>query len=88
MRSFFNRRFPSRCRRGCLSSLVLSNAVKMIHGLTDLFIICKASQLCSLPLVGGTENGEEDTKKATEEELSFIKSSICEQWKKFAVRIH
>jgi len=34
--------------------------------------------------VGGTENGEEDTKKATEEELSFIKSSICEQWKKFA----
>ncbi|PFX28678.1 Unconventional myosin-X [Stylophora pistillata] len=31
---------------------------------------------------GGPENGEEDTKKATEEELSFIKSSICEQWKK------
>jgi len=31
---------------------------------------------------GGVENDEVTTKKATEEELSFIKSSICEQWKK------
>lgn len=36
-------------------------------------------------LVGGAENEEVTTKKATEEELSFIKSSICEQWKKLAV---
>ena len=36
---------------------------------------------------GGTENAEEDTKKASEEEeLSFVKSSICEQWKKLVVR--
>lgn len=40
------------------------------------------------PAAGGTENGEDDSKKATEEELSFIKSSICEQWKKLGVRIH
>lgn len=32
---------------------------------------------------GVGENEEETNKKATEEELSFIKSSICEQWKKF-----
>lgn len=38
-------------------------------------------------VAGGPENGEEDSKKATEEELSFIKSSICEQWKKLAVSI-
>ncbi|XP_073237058.1 unconventional myosin-X-like isoform X2 [Porites lutea] len=31
---------------------------------------------------GGAENETENTKKATEEELSFIKSSICEQWKR------
>ena len=42
---------------------------------------------CSLA-AGGTENGENDSKKATEEELSFIKSSICEQWKKLGVCIH
>jgi len=40
------------------------------------------------PAAGGTENGEDDSKKATEEELSFIKSSICEQWKKLGVRFH
>ena len=42
---------------------------------------------CSLA-AGGTENGENDSKKATEEELSFIKSSICEQWKKLGVCFH
>ena len=42
---------------------------------------------CS-PAAGGTENGEDDSKKATEEELSFIKSSICKQWKKLGVCIH
>ena len=54
-------------------------------------VICDiSSQLypCCSPAAGGTENGEDDSKKATEEELSFIKSSICEQWKKFGVRIH
>ena len=40
------------------------------------------------PAAGGTENGEDDSKKATEEELSFVKSSICEQWKKLGVCIH
>ena len=40
------------------------------------------------PAAGGTENEEDDSKKATEEELSFIKSSICEQWKKLGVGIH
>lgn len=38
-------------------------------------------------LAGGTENETENTKKATEEELSFIKSSICEQWKRIGVGI-
>lgn len=36
---------------------------------------------------GGTEHDVENTKKATEEELSFIKSSICEQWKRIGVGI-
>ena len=34
------------------------------------------------------EKTDEEIQKATEEELSFIKSSICEQWKKFQVRVH